>query len=160
MTLTHADVRRILDILDHAAHLETLEVRLGDIYVRASKSGGGMSPPMLEGQRAAAPAPTAAVAVQPTKALTAESQVPEGLVAIRTPMVGTFYRRPKPGEPCFVEEGALVELGAPLCLIEAMKMFNTISAPVAGRVVRILAGDQQLAQRDAVLMLIEPEEKV
>lgn len=157
MALTHADVRRILDILDHAPHLESLEVRIGDFLLRASKTGAGWQPAAEP-----APGPSATASVSPAvpqrpDAVPADEQVPHGAVAVRAPMVGTFYRRPKPEEPPFVEEGARVEAGAPLALLEAMKLFNTVAAPVAGRVVRIAAEDRQLVQRDALLILIEPE---
>jgi acetyl-CoA carboxylase biotin carboxyl carrier protein len=79
------------------------------------------------------------------------------MLAVRSPMVGTFYRRPKPDEPPFVEEGSRVEAGAALCIVEAMKLFNTVPAPVAGRVARIVAENGQVVQRDAVLIIIEPD---
>lgn len=161
MALTHADVRRILDILDHATHLETLEVRIGDFLLRAAKPGATLSP--QASADAVAPAVPVAAASPAAPSMPAgsapEPAVPAGMLALRAPMVGTFYRRPKPEEPAFVEEGARVEAGAPLCLVEAMKMFNTVPAPAAGRVVRIVAEDKQLVQRDALLMIIEPESR-
>jgi acetyl-CoA carboxylase biotin carboxyl carrier protein len=86
-----------------------------------------------------------------------EPEVAEGQVGVRATMMGTFYRKPSPDQPYFVEENATVETGAPLCLVEAMKLFNTLASPVKGRVVRIVAQDLQMVQRDQLLMIIEPE---
>jgi acetyl-CoA carboxylase biotin carboxyl carrier protein len=152
MALTHADVRRILDILDHAPELESLEISVGDFILRAHKRGAVVAPEPLA-TRGAAPA----AAVQPARERAAEVEVPAGMIAVRSPMVGTFYRRPKPDEPAFVEEGARVDAGAALCILEAMKLFNTVAAPVAGRVVKVAAENGQVVQRDAVLIIIEPD---
>lgn len=153
MSLTHKEVRKILQILDHTTHLDFLEVRIGDTTLTASKSGTI--------QRSLAPAPgvTPAKAAQaaPSVAATSEPEVAEGQVAVRATMMGTFYRKPSPDQPSFVEENAMVETGAPLCLVEAMKLFNTLASPVKGRVVRIVAQDLQMVQRDQLLMIIQPE---
>jgi acetyl-CoA carboxylase biotin carboxyl carrier protein len=156
MALTHTDVRRILDILDQAAQLESLEISIGDFVLRAYKPGAAIPlEPLATAGPTAKSTPTAAAA--PLVAREAAVQVPEGMIAVRSPMVGTFYRRPKPDEPTFVEEGARVDQGAALCILEAMKLFNTVSAPAAGRIVKIAAENGQLVQRDAVLMIIEPD---
>lgn len=83
--------------------------------------------------------------------------VPEGMVAIRAPMIGTFYRAAAPSLPPFVEVGANVQPDDTVCLVEVMKLFNTIKAGVAGRVVRILAQNAATIERDEVLMIIEPQ---
>ncbi len=79
-----------------------------------------------------------------------------GLVQVRSPMVGTFYRTPSPGAPPFVEEGDEVREGQTLCLIEVMKLFNEIPSPVNGRVKRILAEHGKGVEYDEVIMEIEP----
>ncbi|WP_217912718.1 acetyl-CoA carboxylase biotin carboxyl carrier protein [Miltoncostaea marina] len=71
-------------------------------------------------------------------------------------MVGTFYRRPGPDQPAFVEEGARVEKGDTLCLIEAMKLFNEITAEIAGTVRSIALEDASPAEFGQLLFLIEP----
>jgi acetyl-CoA carboxylase biotin carboxyl carrier protein len=150
MALTHTDVRRILDILDHAPQLDSLEISVGDFVLRAYKKGAAVTAePLATGGVEAAP--------QPARSSAAEVQVPEGMLAVRAPMVGTFYRRPQPDEPPFVEEGSRVDAGAALCILEAMKLFNTVPAPVAGRIVKIAAENGQIVQRDAVLIIIEPD---
>jgi len=85
-----------------------------------------------------------------------KAAIPEGMVAIRAPMIGTFYRAPAPHLPPFVEVGASVKPDDTVCLIEVMKLFSTIRAGVAGKVVRILAQNAATVKRDQVLMLIEP----
>jgi len=81
--------------------------------------------------------------------------IPAGTIAIRAPMIGTFYRAPAPHLPPFVEVGANVNPDDPVCLIEVMKLFNTLKAGVAGKVVRIVAQNAAPVARDEVLMLIE-----
>lgn len=154
MSLSHKEARRILEILDHTTHLDFLEVRIGDTTLTASKSGTI--------QRSLEPAQGSATPAQPAQAapcvsIASEPEVAEGQVAVRATMMGTFYRKPSPDQPSFVEENAMVETGAPLCLVEAMKLFNTLASPVKGRVVRIVAQDLQMVQRDQLLMIIEPE---
>ena len=79
----------------------------------------------------------------------------EGLVAIKAPMLGTFYRTPKPGAPPFVEVGAMVDKDDPVCIIEVMKLFNTVKAGVQGRIAQICAEQGQLVEYQQILFLIE-----
>lgn len=153
MSLTHKEARRILEILDQTRHLDFLEVRIGDTTLTASKSGTIQR--SLDPVQGAEPVKTAQPA--PAVVATSEPEVAAGQVAVRATMMGTFYRKPSPDQPSFVEENATVETGAPLCLVEAMKLFNTLASPVRGRVVRIVAQDLQMVQRDQLLMIIEPE---
>lgn len=85
-----------------------------------------------------------------------EAVIPLGMVAIRAPMIGTFYRAPAPHLPPFIEVGASVKPEDTVCLVEVMKLFNTIKAGIAGKVVEILAQNAATVERDQVLMLIEP----
>jgi len=77
------------------------------------------------------------------------------LVRIISPLVGIFYRAPTPGAPPFVTVGSLVEEGQTIGLVEAMKVFNEITAEVDGRVVAILAENEQLVQHGDTLVVIE-----
>lgn len=109
-----------------------------------------------------APAPPertrAGAAAQPAAAPAASEAyaVPEGMVAIRAPLVGTFYCAAAPHLPPFVEPGAIVKPEDTVCLIEVMKLFNTIKAGVAGKVVKVLAENAATVKRDQVLIVIEP----
>ena len=81
----------------------------------------------------------------------------EGLVPVKSPMMGTFYKSPKPGDPAFVEVGQVVDKDTTVCIIEVMKLFSTIHAGMKGRIVKICADNSQLVEYDQVLFLIEPE---
>ena len=81
---------------------------------------------------------------------------PDGLVEVRSPMVGTFYRRPSPDADRFAEVGAEVEEGTPLCLIEVMKLFTTLYTPAPGRIADVSAEEAQMVEYDQLLFLIEP----
>jgi acetyl-CoA carboxylase biotin carboxyl carrier protein len=81
----------------------------------------------------------------------------EHLVKVESPIVGTFYRRPSPDADPFAREGDLVKKGQTLCIIEAMKLMNEISAPCSGRIEKILLADGQVAEFGEVLFLIDPE---
>jgi len=86
-----------------------------------------------------------------------KSEEPEpGLLAVRAPMVGTFYITSSPGSPPFVEEGSVVEEGQPLCIIEVMKLFNEIPSPTKGIVRKIHVEHGQGVEYDQLLMELEP----
>ena len=76
-------------------------------------------------------------------------------MAIKAPMLGTFYRTPKPGAPPFVEVGVMVDEDDPVCIIEVMKLFNTVKAGVQGRIAKICAEQGQLVEYQQVLFLVE-----
>ena len=94
---------------------------------------------------------------EPAEAPTAEPVEEEGLVPVTSPLLGIFYRAPKPGAPPFVELGSYVTEDDSVCLIEVMKCFNTVKASVKGRVVKILAENNQMVEYNQTLFLIEPE---
>jgi acetyl-CoA carboxylase biotin carboxyl carrier protein len=91
----------------------------------------------------------------PTSAPSEEAKEEDGLVAIVSPMVGTFYRAPSPEAPPFVEVGDDVEPGKVVCIIEAMKLFNEIEAEVKGNVVKILAENGKPVEYGQKLFLIK-----
>jgi acetyl-CoA carboxylase biotin carboxyl carrier protein len=77
-------------------------------------------------------------------------------ITIKSPMIGTFYRRPSPDKPNFVEVGAEVSPGKVVCIIEAMKLFNEIESEVKGKIVKILVEDASPVEYDQPLFLVEP----
>lgn len=77
-------------------------------------------------------------------------------IPVVAPLVGTFYRSPQPGARVFVEEGDVVDKGATVCIVEAMKIMNQVSADQGGRVVEILAQDGDWVEYQQVLMYLEP----
>jgi len=104
-----------------------------------------MQPMGMQAMAPAAPAPAAAPAPPPE---------PKGH-ALKSPMVGTFYRAPSPGAPSFVEVGQTVSKGQTLCIIEAMKLLNEIESDVAGTVKAILVENGQPVEYGQPLFLIE-----
>ena len=80
----------------------------------------------------------------------------EDLVPIKAPLVGTFYESPSPEKGPFVKEGQWVNKGDTVCIIEAMKVMNEISAPHDGRMISIHAGDGDMVQYDQVIMELKP----
>jgi len=99
-------------------------------------------------------------AVAPVAVEKAKESIPEKCLAeISSPMVGTFYRAPSPESKPFVEEGAEIEEGQVICIIEAMKLMNEIKAEVKGRVVRILVDNGHPVEFGQALFVIEPLER-
>jgi acetyl-CoA carboxylase biotin carboxyl carrier protein len=88
-----------------------------------------------------------------------DSQPPEDdarYVTIKSPMIGTFYRRPSPDKDLFVEVGDEVSNGTVVCIIEAMKLFNEIESEVKGKIVKVLVEDQSPVEYDQPLFLVDP----
>ena len=96
---------------------------------------------------AAAPVPSAA----PTPAATSSN-----LVEIKSPMIGTFYLSPNPEADPFVSEGSSIKAGQPVCIIEAMKLFNEIESEVSGKIVKILVTNASPVEYDQPLFLVDP----
>lgn len=93
----------------------------------------------------AAPAPVAEAADEDSKYIT-----------VKSPMIGTFYRSPSPEKPVFVEVGDTIKNGDPVCIIEAMKLFNEIESEVQGRIVKVLVDDASPVEYDQPLFLVDP----
>ncbi len=77
-------------------------------------------------------------------------------IAINSPMIGTFYRRPSPDKDVFVKVGDVIKPGDVVCIIEAMKLFNEIESEVSGKVVKVLVDDQSPVEYDQPLFIVEP----
>ena len=77
-------------------------------------------------------------------------------VIVKSPIIGTFYRKPSPDKPSFVEVGQSVSKGDVLCVIEAMKLFNEIESDFSGKIVKILVDDQSPVEFDQPLFIIDP----
>jgi acetyl-CoA carboxylase biotin carboxyl carrier protein len=99
-------------------------------------------------------APTSSTATAPAE--TADAPASSKYVEIRTPMIGTFYRSPNPDSPSFVNVGDKVEKGQPVCIIEAMKLFNEIESEVSGTIVKAVAENASPVEYDQVLFLVDP----
>ena len=77
-------------------------------------------------------------------------------ITIKSPIIGTFYRKPSPDKPLFVEVGQTIAEGDVLCIIEAMKLFNEIESEVSGKIVKILIDDSSPVEFDQPLFLVDP----
>ena len=106
--------------------------------------------PQVIPQVAAAPAPSAEAPKAEAKDDTSN------LIEIKAPMVGTFYRKPGPDKPTFVNVGDIISEGQVICILEAMKLFNEIEAEVSGKVVKALVDDSTPVEFDQTLFLVDP----
>ena len=158
--LTQEDVQQILRLIHASEHVAEFHLKFGDVEIALSREGGAA---LGRFAGATAPAATSAQAPAPTPALPsttpvpASNEVPPGATAVKAPMVGTFYRAPAPGAPPFVAVGARVEPDATVCIIEVMKLMNSIRAGVRGTVREIRVEDAQPVEFGQVLIVIEPE---
>lgn len=159
MDLTSEDVRDILQLLDGLPYRElTLETASFRLSLRRSADGGWtqatevLAGPQVAAEPPAAPAPAPA----PDGAGAAADAAADGLVDVRAPLLGTFYRAPRPGAPPFVTVGSDVEPDTVVCIIETMKLMNSVTAGVTGTVAEILAENAQFAGKGAVLMRVRP----
>jgi len=114
------------------------------------------SAPVYAAAPAPAPAPVAASAAAPVSAAPAPAASTDNLVTIKSPMIGTFYRRAAPDKPLMAEEGTEVSPGKVVCIIEAMKLFNEIESEVKGTIVKVLVDDASPVEYDQPLFLVDP----
>ncbi len=173
MDLTSDDVRDILQLLDGLRYRElTLETASFRLSLRRDADGAWtqtmqvLAEPNLLGSAAdpvTAAAPTAApVSAPPVSAAGAtgaagESAPADGLVEVRAPLLGTFYRAPRPGAPPFVSVGSEVTPDTVVCIIETMKLMNSVTAGVGGTVAEILLDNAQFAPQGVVLMRVREQ---
>lgn len=109
-------------------------------------------------QAVATPAPAPVPAPAPTPAPAAETAADDDskYVQIKSPIIGTFYRKPSPDKPNFVEVGTSIAKGDTVCTIEAMKLFNEIEAEISGTIVKVLVDDASPVEFDQPLFLVDP----
>ena len=147
-------IKRLIELLDESG-VNEIEIHEGEESVRITRAAAQLA----AAPAPVAPAPPAPAAAQPAAtepAAPAEQDSPEaGGHAVRSPMVGTFYRAPSPDASPFVEEGQSVNAGDTLCIIEAMKMLNQIEADRSGVIRSILLENGQPVEFDQPLFVIE-----
>ncbi|HLV71116.1 MAG TPA: acetyl-CoA carboxylase biotin carboxyl carrier protein [Xanthomarina sp.] len=105
--------------------------------------------------QAAAPAPAAQPAAAETTTATTTAEDSK-YITIKSPIIGTLYRKPSPDKPVFVEVGQTIKEGDVLCIIEAMKLFNEIESEVSGKIVKVLVDDSSPVEFDQPLFLVDP----
>lgn len=141
------EVERLVGLVRESGVGE-VRVRQGDVEISVKAAAEPQAPlraetrPALEAESSAEP----------------DSPEMDGLHAIRSPLVGTFYRAPAPGDEPYVEVGDRVRAGEILCIVEAMKLMNEIPADVSGEVVEILAENASGVEYDQPLFRLRPEE--
>jgi acetyl-CoA carboxylase biotin carboxyl carrier protein len=129
-------------------------IRQKEEIIQQTLISGGFQQP----QQAFAPAPAPALAAAPSApaAPTPAADDTSKYVMIKSPMIGTFYRKPSPDKPLFAEVGTEVTPGKVVCIIEAMKLFNEIESEVKGKIVKVLVEDQSPVEYDQPLFLVDP----
>ena len=159
-------LREIVKVMT-ANDLSAVDLRDGDrrvVLKRGSAAAGVIAAPPAVALPAQAYAPPTMVAAQPS---TASSPAPggqqaddgataAGLVPIKSPMVGTFYARPNPDSKPFVSVGSVVDEETDVCVIEAMKTFNTLKAECRGTITKVLVENGQTVEFGTVLFLVKP----
>ena len=164
------DIKEIQNLIRFVAKSGAHEVKLEmeDIKITIKTAADNVLPEQqtIVQHLPAMPATGAAVPVAPTTVVEAEvpSQKPDtptpsddaNLITVKSPIIGTFYRKAAPDKPALVEVGADVKQGDVLCVIEAMKLFNEIESEVSGKIVKILVDDASPVEFDQPLFLIDP----
>jgi acetyl-CoA carboxylase biotin carboxyl carrier protein len=164
VSLTYKEVAEIIKMID-ASNLDELIIEMdgAKIQIRRKVPGGqaeSLPTSAFSDSKPSASRPVEVpIAARPASARS-QATIPATQLgsnaAVRSPMVGVFYRAPSPKDPPFVEVGSKVKRGDPLCLIEVMKLFTTIAADQDGRIAQILPSNGDLVEFDQVLFLIEP----
>lgn len=176
--LTYQDLLDIVELIKSSAQFSEFHLKLGDIEVdlrrrrdpgatprpaaelsrpllqRSNDAGEGGGMPVEPVERAARTAPAAPATRSPTER---PHDWPQGSVVLRSPMVGTFYRAPGPGAPPFVEVGQDVSPDTTVCIIEVMKLMNSIPAGAAGVVTHILVEDAHAVEYGQPLIVLRPK---
>lgn len=165
------DIKDIQELIKFVAKSGATEVDLEIDNVKISikspamKAGKVIEPPVtvvsdmpVAAPVVAAPAP-AAPAVPPTTDTPASAETEEdtsNYITVKSPMIGTFYRKPSPDKDAFVNIGDEIKPGDVLCVVEAMKLFNEIESEVSGKIVKVLADDSSPVEYDQPLFLVDP----
>ncbi len=159
MSIKNEEIKSLLTFFEKSDWQE-LRLEVEGLKIAVSKNGS------LATAAATAPLPVTSAAVMPAAAppatatpaakpvLLAPAELAAGQVYLRAPSLGVVWGQSKPGAPPFVQEGQLIEAGAPLCLIEVMKLFTQVNSNVKGKVVRRLVADGEMVEHDAPLFII------
>lgn len=159
------DIKDIQNLIKFVSRAEVSEVKYKtkDFEITIKTPLGGtevsyMAQPQMyaPAPQQAAPAPSAGNTPAAPAAKTEELADDSNYVTIKSPMIGTFYRKPSPDKDVFVNVGDEVTAGKVVCVIEAMKLFNQIDSEVSGKIVKILVDDATPVEYDQPLFLVDP----
>jgi len=162
--MNYKEIKELIKLVEESGLAEfKLKDKEFELSIRTEKYSKEKSPQIVS----MAPAPVATAApIQPAAAAatSASSAAPadatpaeEGLLEVKSPIVGTLYRSSTPEKPPFVKVGDTIEVGQVVCIVEAMKLFNEIESEVAGKVVKVIAEDASPVEYDQVLFLVDPQ---
>ena len=152
MSLTAADIQEIMRLVEES-HFDELLLETQGVKLHLRRSGTSTSMvPVAATASAVAPAAPAAAAPKPAPAERAAGDGQD----VTSPMLGTFYRSPKPGAPPYVEVGAQVEADTVICIIEVMKLMSSIAAGVRGTVVEVCFDNASPVQYGDLLFRVKP----
>ncbi|ESU21831.1 biotin carboxyl carrier protein of acetyl-CoA carboxylase [Flavobacterium cauense R2A-7] len=158
------DIREIQNLIKFVAKSGATEVKLEmddfKITIKTTEAGAAETTyiqqmPMQAMPQVAAPVAPVAAPVAPAPVAPAADENSK-YITVKSPMIGTFYRKPSPDKPMFVEVGSTISKGDVVCVIEAMKLFNEIEAEVSGKIVKILVDDASPVEFDQPLFLVDP----
>ena len=155
------DLKEIQNLIKFVANSGVAEVKLemDDVKVTIRTTVEGSSPEITYLQQApiahAMPQAAAPVAAAPVAAAPAADDNSK-YITVKSPIIGTFYRKPSPDKAPFVEVGTAIGKGDVLCVIEAMKLFNEIESEVSGKIVKVLVDDMSPVEFDQPLFLVDP----
>lgn len=156
------DLKEIQNLIKFVANSGVAEVKLEmddvKITIRTTLEGNVSEASYVQMPAQSVLQPIAAPQqIAPTQATPATPAAENtNYITIKSPMIGTFYRRSSPDKPMFVEVGSTVAKGNVLCVIEAMKLFNEIESEVSGKIVKILVDDMSPVEYDQPLFLVDP----
>ena len=158
------DLKDIQNLIKFVAKSGASEVKLETEDVKITiKTGSEEKTETTYVQQVPVSTPVAQQAVaqqQPVAAAPATPKEPAAddskYITIKSPIIGTFYRKPSPDKPVFVEVGQAIKEGDVLCVIEAMKLFNEIESEVSGKIVKVLVDDSSPVEFDQPLFLVDP----
>jgi len=154
------EIAKLIELLDKSS-LSELQWNVEGERLLLKKPGPAVvqmtsAPMTVAAPVASAPSVPAAASTAPSAAPAPAPGGDAGLVEIKSPMVGTFYRSASPDSPSYVEEGGRVEKGKPVCIVEAMKLMNEIESEVSGTIVKVCVQNEQPVEYGTVLFLVRP----
>ena len=158
------DLKEIQNLIRFVSKSGASEVKLEmddvKITIRTGESHKGettiVQPIPVSTHAAPAVAPAAVEPASQAKEPAPEASDDSKYITIKSPIIGTFYRKPSPDKPVFVEVGQTINQGDVLCVIEAMKLFNDIESEVSGKIVKVLVDDASPIEFDQPLFLVDP----
>jgi acetyl-CoA carboxylase biotin carboxyl carrier protein len=153
VSLTAKDVAEILQALE-ASRFDSLDLEMNGVKVQLRRSSPGALPASQAAAAIQAPGQIAKPVSAPAPVVAAPVEVPPGATGVPAPLLGVFYRAPKPGEAAFVEIGGRVEEDSIIGIIEVMKLMTTVRAGVRGEVVAIPARNGELVEYGEMLLFV------